>query len=82
MSRFLEPPGSLHIYIIFRLVDIYTRASLVEMNEKVLISFKKPGSKLRIVITTLSFGMGVDCPDVRQVIHYEDYVQETGRAGR
>ena len=32
--------------------------------------------------------MGVDCPDIRQVLHYgppnlvEEYVQETGRAGR
>lgn len=58
------------------------------MNEKVLKSFKEPGSKLRIVIATTAFGMGVDCPDIRQIIHYgatnllEEYVQETGRAGR
>ena len=58
------------------------------MNEKVLASFKNKDSKLRIVIATLAFGMGVDCPDIRQIIHFgptslvEDYVQETGRAGR
>ena len=45
-------------------------------------------SNLRIVIGTVAFGMGIDCPDVRQVFHYgppsdiESYVQETGRAGR
>ncbi len=67
---------------------MYTRASLAEMNEEVMSSFKTAGSKLRIVIATVAFSMGVDCPDIRQVIHYgvpnliEEYVQETGQAGR
>ncbi len=45
-------------------------------------------SHLRIVIATIVFGMGVDLPDIRQVIHVgtpddvESYIQETGRAGR
>ena len=53
-----------------------------------MASFKTPGSKLRIVIATIAFAMGVDCPDIRQVLHYgppnlvEEYVQETGRTGR
>lgn len=40
-----------------------------------------------IVIATVAFGMGVDCPDVHQVIslgspsNWESYVQETGCAG-
>jgi RecQ family ATP-dependent DNA helicase len=43
---------------------------------------------LRILITTTAFGMGVDIPDVRLVVHWlhshtvEDYLQEFGRAGR
>ena len=46
-----------------------------------------PGGKLRLVIATAAFSMGVDCPDICNIIHYspstsiEQYVQETGRAG-
>lgn len=86
-KHFTDPPGYPD-YHRFRLIDMYTRACSDEMRKKVLSSFMQPDGKLRLVVATMAFSMGVDCPDIVNVIHYGppssvlQYMQETGRAGR
>ena len=71
----------------FQLVEMFTSVTDSDHKEKILQLFKT-NSNLRVVVVTIAFGMGVDCPDVRQIVHVgppddvSSYMQETGRAGR
>ena len=66
---------------------MFTSCTDTAVKNKIISLFSKPSS-LRIVCVTVAFGMGVDCQDIRTVIHLgppddlESYIQETGRAGR
>jgi len=82
-----EPPGYPNV-LKYRLLTMYSRASTTDMKERVIAAFCNKESVLRIVIATNAFSMGLDCPDIHQIIHwgppsdFEQYVQEIGRAGR
>ena len=82
-SDFTDPPGCPNVTG-HRLVDMFTRVLTVNKKEEVLHSFSSLNGKLRLVIATTAFGMGIDCPDIRRIFHWgmpstiEEYVQETG----
>ena len=71
----------------FRMVDMFSSCTDETTKNKIIKLFTKQ-SQLRIVIATVAFGMGINCPDVQEVVHFgspddvESYIQETGRAGR
>ena len=64
---FTEPPGAPDLPT-FRLVVMYMSYTEQAVKEEVIRAFTSE-TNLRIVATTVAFGMGIDCPSVRQVVH-------------
>ena len=72
----------------YRRVEMFSRVLTLDKRSKVLSQFSEVGSSIRLVIATTAFGLGVNIPDIRRVIHWGlpfnigEYVQEAGRVGR
>lgn len=68
------------------LVEAYHAGMCSQERRRVHRAFME--GQLRVVVATVAFGMGLDRPDVRAVLHlglppsFESYVQAVGRAGR
>ncbi|CAE8617393.1 unnamed protein product [Polarella glacialis] len=67
-------------------VGVYTGATEKGERERVQSAFDS--GEVHVLVATVAFGMGIDKPDIRKIIHYglpkcmEDYHQQIGRAGR
>ena len=85
--QYFTQPTDAPDLIELRLVDMFTSVTDPLHKDYTIQAFTKD-SHLRIVIAAIAFGMGLDCPNIREVIHVdipddvESYGQHTGRAGR
>ena len=81
------PPGS-NATPANRLFAQFRAPQTTEMKQEILKQLCSQESTIRVVFATVAIGMGVDIPDIRQIIHVgppcsvKAYFQETGRAGR
>lgn len=72
----------------FKLVEMFTACNSQKVKSDILKEFASDNSRLRLVIASVAFGMGLDCKNVSRIFHWgppsgcEMYIQETGRAGR
>jgi len=84
----MTDPVGYHDVSKFRMIDMFSATTPLNVKEWIVKSFVNPYSRLRIVVSTVAFGMGIDCPNIHRIVHWgppsdlESYIQEKGRAGR
>jgi len=71
-----------------RLISMYHGHIGEELREQTLSEFRKSDSRIRVLICTVAFGMGITIQDIKLVVHWGrnksimPYWQEVGRCGR
>ena len=86
--RVLQTIYKMYLFATCRVAEIFSGPTSHTLKEEILKHASLDKNPLRIIIATVAFGMGMDIPNIRQVIHLglpgsaEDYVQQSGRAGR
>ena len=71
-----------------RICEKFTACSSPNTKKRIIESFTDVNGAVRIVVATVAFGLGLDSPNVRHIVHWgppedlESYVQESGRGGR
>ena len=72
----------------YRVCEKYDGSTSSSNQKHIVQSFTQSDGAVRVVVAKVAFGMGLDSPNVRSVIHWgvpydaDMYVQETGRGGR
>ena len=73
---------------LIKLVQMYHAHMPVSLKDDIVSEFNDRNSMIRILISTIAFGMGIDVRDIKRVIHWgvpstiQDYWQEVGRCVR
>lgn len=62
-KKFTVPENALNLPQ-FKIVGMYTRCTQGAVKDHIVSEFSKPDGRLCVVIATIAFGMGVDCPNI------------------
>ena len=78
-----EPVGISRNLPQFRMLDMFTACTRPVVKTSILQSVSQSNGTLRVIIATIAFGMGIDCPNIRHIIHLgpsadiESYLQDS-----